>query len=58
METKVENTGVARIFQLGGGGGGGGGKVRNGSEGREISETLCIKMAFLHIKCNCRVGVG
>ena len=34
-------SGVARVFQQGGGGG-----IAEGKEGREIFETLCIKMAY------------
>ena len=37
--------------------GGGGGEAK-GREGMEIFEYSCIKMAFSHIKCNGRVGVG
>ena len=47
-------SGVARSFQQGGGG------AKWGSEARyirEISESLCIKVEFLHIKCH-RYTVG
>ena len=38
-------------------GGGGGGQSAERREGMDILDNVCIKMAFLHIKCNWRVGV-